>query len=236
MSWAKDRATGLDKDKERDTVREQVVVRERARGVERDTVMDMESESVRDLERESIRDMERASVRNVERDRVSDMERDRVRDLERDNVRDVERDRVRDVERDRSRDKERDRTRDKDRDIRSDREDLDVVGVPASVLTVEKVLEVFKRISSVNTPTINSKLALPFKKRPLKSSTVFKEQYAEVKNEMRTISGKLGKGAYEKEKERRHSLPFPWPRTSPIEQGMRSLTKYSRDCGWPRRP
>ena len=38
-------------------------------------------------------------------------------------------------------------------------------------LTVEHVMEVFKRITSVNTPSVNSRLALPFKKRPVKESS-----------------------------------------------------------------
>ena len=86
---------------------------------------------------------------------------------------------------------------------------------PHSVLTVEKVLETFKRISSIKTPDINSKLAIPFKKQPAVSRTKFKEEYSDIKSDLRKVSGGLGKEAYHTEKERRKSQPFPWPKASP---------------------
>ena len=89
------------------------------------------------------------------------------------------------------------------------------IGTPEPVLTVEKVLEVFNRIKNVTTPAINSKLAVPFKKNPVKDSTKFKQDYPEVKSSMRKISGGLGKDAYQEEKKRKNSLPFPWPASSP---------------------
>ena len=39
------------------------------------------------------------------------------------------------------------------------------------ILTVEKVLETFKRISAIKTPEINSKLAIPYKKQPVVNSS-----------------------------------------------------------------
>ena len=78
-----------------------------------------------------------------------DTERDHVRDRERDHVRDKERDHVRDREREHNRDKERDLV--KDRDLPQDSEMVvledDSDGLDNGPhLTVEKVLEVFKRI------------------------------------------------------------------------------------------
>ena len=101
-------------------------------------------------------------------------ERHRVRD---DGERDMRRDEQRDKERDRQRDRQRDKIRDRARDAKRDREsDLKggEIGHPDEsaavdskpVLTVEKVLEVFQRITSVNTPNINSKLAVPLRKHP----------------------------------------------------------------------
>ena len=80
---------------------------------------------------------------------------------------------------------------------------------PHPVLTVEKVLETFKRISSIKTPDINTKLAIPFKKQPVVSRTKFKEEYSDIKSDLRKVSGGLGKEAYHTEKERRKSQPFP---------------------------
>ena len=48
------------------------------------------------------------------------------------------------------------------------------------MLTVEKVLETFRRISSIKTPDINSKLAIPYQKEPVKSSRKFKEEYSDT--------------------------------------------------------
>ena len=94
-------------------------------------------------------------------------------------------------------------------------------GSPYPVLTVEKVLETFKRISAIKTPDINSKLAIPFKKEPVGSSSKFKEEYLVVKNDIRKVSGGQGKEAYHAEKERRKSAPFSWPNPSPSRQGGR---------------
>ena len=85
---------------------------------------------------------------------------------------------------------------------------------PPPVLTVEKVMEVFKRIKNVNTPDINTKLAIPYKKAPVGDSTLFKHQYAELKQSLGKISGGLGKQAYQAEKKRQTSAPFSWPHTS----------------------
>ena len=196
----------------------------------------------RDIESD-VRDRDVARVGNVTRDR----ERDLARDRERDEIRDRERDKVRDRERDVIRDRERDRVRDFERDIARDREsDVDRVRVTGrgsdteqvmdiesgsgnSVLTVEKVLEVFRRISSVNTPTINSQLALPFKKRPVKDSSQFKKEYVEIKNDLRKVSGSSGKVAYQEEQERRKSLPFNWPNASPDYAGMKCNLQVCRD-------
>ena len=76
-------------------------------------------------------------------------------------------------------------------------------------------MEVFKRITSVNTPSINSRLALPFKKWPVKDSTKFKKEYAEIKDDLRKITGGLGKENYKEQREKRKSLQFPWPLASP---------------------
>ena len=76
------------------------------------------------------------------------------------------------------------------------------------ILSVEKVMGVFQRITSITTPTINSKLAIPYQKDLVKSSNKFKQEYEGVKSDLRKISGGLGKVAYQKEKERRKSLPF----------------------------
>ena len=89
------------------------------------------------------------------------------------------------------------------------------VGSPYPVLTVEKVLETFKRISAIKTPEINSKLAIPFNKQSVVSSVKFKEEYSEVKCNLRKMSGGLGKKAYQAEKKRMKSEPFTWPDSSP---------------------
>ena len=93
------------------------------------------------------------------------------------------------------------------------------VGSPYPVLTVEKVLETFKRISAIKTPEINSKLAIPFNKQSVVSSVKFNEEYSEVKSNLRKVSGGLGKEAYQAEKERRKSEPFSWPNPSPPARG-----------------
>ena len=133
------------------------------------------------------------------------------------------------------RDRERDLVRDRERDLVRDRErGLLMEGVMEEEnserlangpqLTVEKVLEVFKRISSIKTPVINSQLALPFKMKPVKNSIMFKEEYAEIKSDIRKIDGRKGKMAYEQEKEKRKSLPFNWPASSPETTGTIFMT------------
>ena len=89
------------------------------------------------------------------------------------------------------------------------------VGSPYPVLTAEKVLDTFKRISAIKIPEIDSKLAIPFNKQSVVSSVKFKEEYSEVKCNLRKMSGGLGKEAYQAEKERRKSEPFTWPHSSP---------------------
>ena len=150
-------------------------------------------------------------------------ERHRVRDEERDVMRDEQRDKARDRQRDKIRDRARDAKRDRESDLKDgERGDPDESASADSkpVLTVEKVMEAFQRITSVNTPNINSKLAIPFEKTPLKNSSKFKEEYLDVKSGLRKVSGGLGKDAYQKEKERQKSLPFAWPQRSHVEQGQ----------------
>ena len=172
------------------------------------------------------RDMEISGVER--RNEHRDMERDKIRDIERDKLRDIERDQIRDRLRDMNRDTIRDKVRDEKRDgaieVNGDGGGGVVIspaatGDPVSVLTVRTVLETFKRLGSISTPEINFKLAIPFEKRQVKESSKFKEEYLEVKSQLRKVSGGLGKEKYHEEKERRKSLPFPWPQ-SPHEQGL----------------
>ena len=86
-----------------------------------------------------------------------------------------------------------------------------------NILTLEKVLNTFRRISQINTPEINSKLAIVYNKPPVKDRHAFKESYATHKEELRKISGAGGKDAYSKEKEKRLSVPFEWPFTMEVE-------------------
>ena len=146
--------------------------------------------------------------RASERNKLRDDERDRVRDR----LRDEERDRLRDIVRDR----ERDEIRDMERDKSTMRELTATVGESEETeLTIKTVFEVFKRISSIKTPIINSQLALPYNKKPVKNSIKFKEEYVQVRSDFGKIDGKKGKAAYLEEKERRTSLPFNWPESSP---------------------
>ena len=140
-------------------------------------------------------------------------ERDVMRDEQRDKARDRQRDKARDRQRDKIRDRARDAKRDRESDLKDgERGDPDESASADSkpVLTVEKVMEAFQRITSVNTPNINSKLAIPFEKTPLNNSSKFKEEYMGVKSGLRKNSGGLGKDAYQMEKERQKSLPFVW--------------------------
>ena len=189
------------------------------------SVRDLTRDWERDLNRDRRRDLERDAERDLVRDRDRDRDRDRERDLERDVVRDLERDIVRDKERDEMRDKERDAeivlVSDSERELglfmrRDNSENRD----DTPELTVEKVLDVFKRISSIQTPVINSQLAIPFKKKPVKDSSKFRQEYANVKSDMRKTTGGLGKDSYQQEKERKRSLPFQWPDISPDYSGI----------------
>ena len=137
-------------------------------------------------------------------------------------IKDKERDRKRDRERDMVRDRQRDLVRDMERGGLTEEENSERLA-NGPQLTVDKVLEVFKRISSIKTPLINSQLALPFKMKPVKNSIMFKEEYAEIKSDIRKIDGRKGKMAYEQEKEKRKSLPFNWPVSSPETTGTKFM-------------
>ena len=129
-------------------------------------------EDANDVSDEGMREQEEGSEnRTLGEGGISD-QGERVRD-ERDTRRDEQRDKERDRQRDRQRDKIRDRARDAKRDRESDLKGGEIGHPDESaavdskpVLTVEKVLEVFQRITSVNTPNINSKLAVPLRKHP----------------------------------------------------------------------
>jgi hypothetical protein len=177
--------------------------------------MEVDDESVIQVERGKTMELD-AETGCTE---IKDKERDMIRDKERDLVRDRERDLVRDRERDVVRDRERDLVRDGERGVLMEEENGE-----RPQLTVEKVLAVFKRISSIKTPLINSQLALPFKMKPVKNSIMFKEEYAEIKSDIRKIDGRKGKMAYEQEKEKRKSLPFNWPASSPETTGTIFMT------------
>ena len=199
--------------------------------IESDEVIDT------DMDRNLVGDKKRVMDVGKERDMIRDKERDMIRDQERDMIRDKERDLVRDKERDLARDKERDFAKDKERDdlnsLRDGRDKVtdmdtaqtkvlegDISGAgaafttPPPVLTVEKVMEVFKRLKNVNTPDINTKLAIPYKKPPVVDSSLFKHEYSELKESLGRISGKGGKAAYQAEKKRQTSASFSWPDTS----------------------
>ena len=177
----------------------------------------------RDIERDRRRDLERDFFRDRERDQIRDATRDRDRDA----IRDLDRDAARDVERDAVRDRERDAFRDQERDTTTNSVETRSVDEEKSTpeLTVEKVMEVFKRISSVNTPEINSQLAIPFKKEPVNDSSKFKDEYSEAKKDLWKTTGGKGKGAYQEEKKRKLSLPFPWPKDSGNKEGKERVEK-----------
>ena len=80
-------------------------------------------------------------------------------------------------------------------------------------------------IFSVNTPNINSLLALPYKKRPIVSSTGFKTVWSEQKEYLRKVTGKGGKGSYQENKERRRSENFPWPESPTSAPGRKTNHK-----------
>ena len=56
---------------------------------------------------------------------------------------------------------------------------------------------------------MNTLLALPYKKRPISSSSSFKTAWTEQKEYLRKVSGRGG--LYQENKERRRSESFPWP-------------------------
>jgi hypothetical protein len=72
-------------------------------------------------------------------------------------------------------------------------------------------------VFAVNTPNINQ-LALPFKKRPVKSREQFLGLWTAGKNYVRNVSG--AKGAYQANKELRRSEEFQWPVSPQIEAGL----------------
>ena len=80
---------------------------------------------------------------------------------------------------------------------------------PAHLLTVSEVFKTFPKVTSINTPDINSKLAIPFKKELVGTREPFKEIYSATRANIKSVSGKLTN--YQEEKERRRSLPFYWP-------------------------
>ena len=179
------------------------------------------SGAVNEVLRHEVKDTPERQSEKLEEDKESDdgnraSERNKLRDDERDRVRDRLRDEERDRLRDIVRDRERDEIRDMERDKSTMRELTATVGESEETeLTIKTVFEVFKRISSIKTPIINSQLALPYNKKPVKNSIKFKEEYVQVRSDFGKIDGKKGKAAYLEEKERRTSLPFNWPESSP---------------------
>ena len=116
-----------------------------------------------------------------------------------------------------------------------DEEDLDEIATPPQNLTIGKVLDTltkakngnfvtFKNVPpkyncSVNTPNINTLLALPYKKRPVGSSQAFRGVWSAKKEYVRGVSGKGGE--YQVNKSRRRSETFPWPESSSQESGKK---------------
>ena len=62
---------------------------------------------------------------------------------------------------------------------------------------------------TVTTPNINNQLALPYKKRPVETSSTFKTVWSGQKEYLRKVGGKGG--LYKENKEKRKSESFPWP-------------------------
>ena len=57
----------------------------------------------------------------------------------------------------------------------------------------------------MTTPNINSRLAVPFKKVPVESSTEFKDIWADKKEYVRLVSGVGQGGTYQERKEQEES-------------------------------
>ena len=70
----------------------------------------------------------------------------------------------------------------------------------------------------MTTPNINSRLAVPFKKVPVESSTEFKDIWADKKEYVRLVSGVGQGGTYQERKEQRRSETFPWPGIPPVPE------------------
>ena len=69
---------------------------------------------------------------------------------------------------------------------------------------------------TVTTPNINNQLALPYKKRPVKTSSTFKTVWSGQKEYLRKVGGKGG--LYKENKEKRKSESFPWPDSPDISE------------------
>lgn len=68
----------------------------------------------------------------------------------------------------------------------------------------------------VTTPNINNQLALPYKKRPVDTSSAFKAVWSTQKEYLRKVGGKGG--LYKENKEKRKSESFPWPDSPAISR------------------
>ena len=70
---------------------------------------------------------------------------------------------------------------------------------------------------SVNTPNINSLLALPYKKEPVQSSKEFLGQWTDMKEYIRKVGGRGA--SYQVNKAQRLSEEFSWPETQSVQPG-----------------
>lgn len=77
---------------------------------------------------------------------------------------------------------------------------------------------------AVTTPNINNQLALPYKKRPVDTSSTFKAVWSGQKEYLRKVGGKGG--LYRENKEKRKSESFPWP-DSPATSGDPNMANPS---------
>ena len=106
----------------------------------------------------------------------------------------------------------------------SDDEDDSSTITPTPRLTLGSVFEILPTLKSgivsikfnvsmiaftVTTPNINNQLALPYKKRPVETSSTFKTVWSGQKEYLRKVGGKGG--LYKENKEKRKSESFPWP-------------------------
>ena len=83
---------------------------------------------------------------------------------------------------------------------------------------------------SVNTPKINSQIAMPYSKGLVENSKLFKSVWADKKNYVTRISGRGRGGTYKERKEQRRSEEFPWSSILPIpeeEEGIINTCIYS---------